>query len=244
MIVPNVFILAVPINVDKAEFSTLFKLKSLKEGWEHVLPYNKKSSWALRDSRAVTIDALGRLWFATPQGVGYFDDSWHLLTGDDGLPFNDFTTMAAGISGDIWFGTSKGAIHYDGEVWEYRQGKRWLPDDYIRSITVTPNGDAWFATPNGISVIQHKPFTLAEKAKWYEDEECDTRKNIRYLKNEVKILIAADIDNGVLENRASHDQVLIEDSVLFQTLIYLKIYLFLRISLSHKFHIRLHIDQF
>ena len=53
----------------------------------------------------------------------------------------------------------------------------------------------------------------AGRSKWYEDEECDTRKNIRYLKNDVKILIAADIDNGVLENRSSHNQVLIEDSV-------------------------------
>ena len=150
--------------------SALFKLRTPKEGWVQVLPFNAKRSWALHDARAVTIDAVGRIWFASPQGVGYFDENWHLFTGEDGLPFNDFTTMSAGNSGDIWFGTTKGAIHYDGNVWEYRQGKRWLPDDYIRSIAVTPNGDAWFATPNGISVIQHKPLTLAEKAKWYEDE--------------------------------------------------------------------------
>ncbi len=150
--------------------SALLKLRSPKEGWRQVLPYNKDRSWGLRDSRAVTIDAFGRLWFAAPQGVGYYDELWHLFTGEDGLPFNDFTTMAAGNSGDIWFGTTKGAIHYDGNVWEYRQGKRWLPDDYIRSIAVTPNGDAWFATANGVSVIQRKPITLVEKAKWYEDE--------------------------------------------------------------------------
>ena len=150
--------------------SALFKLQSLKEGWEQVLPYNKDRSWALHDARAVTIDAMGRLWFASPQGVGYYDDKWNLFTGEDGLPFNDFTTITAGNSGDIWFGTTKGAIHYDGNTWEYRQGKRWLPDDHIRSIAVTPNGDAWFATPGGISVIQHRPITLAEKAKWYEDE--------------------------------------------------------------------------
>ena len=150
--------------------SALFKLRSLKEGWQQVFPHTNNRSWALHDSRAVTIDAMGRLWFASPQGVGYYDEIWHLFTGEDGLPFNDFTTMAAGISGDVWFGTTKGAIHYDGNVWEYRQGKRWLPDDHIRSITVTPNGDVWFATSNGISVIQYKPITLDEKAKWYEDE--------------------------------------------------------------------------
>ena len=104
--------------------SALFKLRTPKEGWIQVLPFNAKRSWALHDARAVTIDAVGRIWFATPQGVGYFDENWHLFTGEDGLPFNDFTTMSAGNSGDIWFGTTKGAIHYDGNVWEYRQGKR------------------------------------------------------------------------------------------------------------------------
>jgi len=78
--------------------------------------------------------------------------------------------MAPGNTGDMWFGTRKGAVHFDGENWEYRQGKRWLPDDHVRSITVTPNGDAWFATANGVGVIQHRPLSLAEKAKWYEDE--------------------------------------------------------------------------
>lgn len=150
--------------------SGLFKLQSIKEGWRQVFPYNENRSWALRDSRAVTIDALGRLWMASPQGVCYYEDMWHLFTGEDGLPYNDFTTMAPGNSGDIWLGTTKGAIHFDGKIWEYRQGKRWLPNDYITSLDVIPNGDVWLGTPNGISVIQYKPITLAEKAKWYEDE--------------------------------------------------------------------------
>ena len=40
------------------------------------------------------------------------------------------------------------------------------------------------------------------------------RKSIRFLKDEVKILVAADIDDGVLDNRASHKQVLIKGSAL------------------------------
>ncbi len=150
--------------------SALLSFSSLKEGWSPVLPRNGQHSWGLHDARGVTVDAFGRLWFASTQGVGYYDEGWHLFTGHDGLPYNDFTMMAPGNAGDMWFGTRKGAVHFDGENWEYRQGKRWLPDDHVRSITVTPNGDAWFATANGVGIIQHRPLSLAEKAQWYEDE--------------------------------------------------------------------------
>ena len=54
----------------------------------------------------------------------------------------------------------------------------------------------------------------AGRAKWYEDEECFTRKQIRYLKDDVKVLIAADIDSDVLKNRASHKQVLLKKNII------------------------------
>ena len=54
----------------------------------------------------------------------------------------------------------------------------------------------------------------AGRAKWYEDEECFTRKEIRYLRDDVKVLIAADIDSDVLKNRASHKQVIITKNIL------------------------------
>ena len=39
-----------------------------------------------------------------------------MLTGADGLPYNDFTCMAAGRDGSIWFGTTRGAIRFDGKI--------------------------------------------------------------------------------------------------------------------------------
>ena len=39
-------------------------------------------------------------------------------TGEDGLPFDDFTTVAAGEPGVVWFGTTNGAIRYDGTTWQ------------------------------------------------------------------------------------------------------------------------------
>ena len=127
--------------------------------------------WHLRDVCGTTYDSLNRLWFACPQGVGRLDgEAWSLYEGKDGLPYNDFTCMAAGEEGAVWFGTTKGAIRFDGKEWGYRQGRRWLPSDRINAIAVTPEGQAWFATPNGVGCIERRPMTLAEKAAFYEDE--------------------------------------------------------------------------
>jgi hypothetical protein len=103
--------------------------------------------------------------------VGVLDGKeWILFEGKDGLPYNDFTKMTAGKNGDVWFGTKKGAIHFDGKTWEYRQGKRWLPDDHVNDIAVAKDGSVWIATDNGLSRINYEKLTLAEKAKFYEDE--------------------------------------------------------------------------
>ena len=138
--------------------------------WQALYPRTENRSWAPADVRGVAFDARGRFWFASPQGVGCFDGVWKLYTGADGLPYDDFTTMAAGAGGAVWFGTRRGAIRFDGNTWEYRQGLGWLPHDEIRGIAVDKDGGAWFATPKGVGVIQRRPITLAEKARFFEDE--------------------------------------------------------------------------
>ena len=50
--------------------SALLSFSSLQEGWSPVLPRNGQYSWGLHDSRGVTVDAFGRLWFASAQGIG------------------------------------------------------------------------------------------------------------------------------------------------------------------------------
>ena len=77
--------------------------------------------------------------------------------------------MTTGSSG-TWFGTKIGAIRYfDGE-WSYRQGLRWVPADHVNNVAVTSAGDAWFATENGVGCIQQQTTSLADKAKYFEDE--------------------------------------------------------------------------
>ena len=134
--------------------------------WKSLYPQAEGRSWAPHDVRAVAFDTKGRLWFASVQGAGCLDGrQWSLYTGHEGLPYNDFTTMAAGAEGRVWFGTKIGALRYDGNHWSYRQGLRWLPDDCVRSIAVTTEGNAWFATSKGVGRIERRPITLAQKAK-------------------------------------------------------------------------------
>ncbi len=139
--------------------------------WRLALPREGEIRWAPVDVRAVAYDAEGALWFAAPQGVGrrVSEDEWELFTGHDGLPYNDFTCMAAGPEG-VWFGTTNGAIHYHDGYWAFRQGGRWLLDDSVRDIAVDVEGNAWIATAAGVSCIARKPMTLAKKAAFYEEE--------------------------------------------------------------------------
>jgi hypothetical protein len=145
-------------------------VKPASGAWGPVYPRNASRSWAPYDVRGVAFDAKNHLWFASAQGAGFQDSDWRLYTGADGLPYNDFTLLAADQNGALWFGTKMGAIRYDGKDWEYRQGRRWLPGDEVRSIAVNSNGDAWIATAAGVSTIERHSMTLAEKAKFFEDE--------------------------------------------------------------------------
>lgn len=140
------------------------------EQWYQVLPQHDDQSWAPTKVHAVGYSPSGALWFASPQGVGRLTSSWELFTGEDGLPYNDFTSLSVLSDDRVWFGTRIGAIRFDGEDFSYRQGKRWLPDDDVRDVVVTDRGGAWTATSYGVSHIAFQELTLAEKAAFYETE--------------------------------------------------------------------------
>ena len=87
----------------------------------------------------------------------------------EGIPYDDITAVERADDGSYWVGTTRGAIRYDGRNWEYRQGPRWLPDDGVRSIAVSGTR-AFFATAKGVGVIETRPVTYAEKARFFETE--------------------------------------------------------------------------
>ncbi|MFH1739049.1 MAG: hypothetical protein ABIH23_08580 [bacterium] len=139
--------------------------------WVPQYPNEGERSWSPKDVRAVGFDTQDRLWFASLQGAGCLEgDEWKLYTGKEGLPYNDFTSLAFGEDGAVWFGTHIGAIRFDGSDWAYREGKRWLPDNDIRDIVVTRDSRTWFATSEGVGLIEYRPMTFAEKAEFYENE--------------------------------------------------------------------------
>ncbi len=139
--------------------------------WQRLLPTHETESWGMVDARSVLLDEAGHLLLTAPQGVAQqdADGGWRLTAGHDGLPYNDFTTADVASNGRLWLGTGNGAIHYDGEHWAYRAGKRWLPNNAVRDIVATDDG-AWIATAGGVSRIYFQDMTFAEKAEYFESE--------------------------------------------------------------------------
>jgi len=149
--------------------SGLFFRSSDGGEWRALFPRQGHRSWAPYDVRGVAFDDKDRLWFASPQGVGRFDGrEWALFSGEDGLPYNDFTWVAA-KGPRVWFGTHIGAIAWKDGVWSYRQGRQWLPSDDVRAVAVSAKGDAWFATDAGVGRIAAESVTLKEKARRFEE---------------------------------------------------------------------------
>ena len=151
----------------------LFLRRCESELWERLFPRAGHRSWAPTGVRAVAFDRRGHLWFGSPQGVGRLDfetSTWRLFDERDGLPFLDLSAVATGGDGQTWFGTSIGAIRFSSENWEYRQGRRWLPGDAVRDLLVDDEGQAWIATDGGVGRIGHRPLTLAEKARIFEQQ--------------------------------------------------------------------------
>ena len=147
--------------------------------WRRLLPRDGDRSWAPVDVRAVEFDYQGRLWFASPQGLGSLDEItgvWRLHDRTDGLPWNDFTDLAAAPDGSIWAGTTRGLVHLiPGAVpdepprWQYRQGRRWLPHDHVLEVEVDRDGTVRVETAGGPGAIHLRPMTLRQKAASFHE---------------------------------------------------------------------------
>ena len=174
--------------------------------WSPVYPEDGAYRWAPSPVAGVSVDGRGRLWFASPQGVGVLDgEDWTLYTGYEGLPYNDVTCISA--AGDfVWIGTRIGAIRFDGDHWAYRQGRRWVPDDHIEAIVASDDGSAWILTPAGASHIAMEPMTLAEKAAFYEEhmDQYNKRTEYNYVL-EVRVNEPGSLSSGVSKHDSDND---------------------------------------
>jgi hypothetical protein len=134
----------------------------------------------------VTRDLLAqgsRLYVATDRGVAVLRGmAMTTLRGADGLPYEDTTCLAQGFDGDLWIGTTRGAIRNIGDDFQYFGAHLWLPGDYVRDIAVDkPSGAAggtpaplpktvYIATDAGLGIIRYEPYTLLKKAAFFERE--------------------------------------------------------------------------
>ena len=115
--------------------------------------------------------ALGsRLYVATDRGVAVLRGmALTSLRGADGLPYEDTTCLAPGFDGDVWIGTSRGAIRKTEGEYHFFGAQHWLPGDYVCDIAV---GDhvVYIATDGGLGIIRYEPYTLLKKAAYFERE--------------------------------------------------------------------------
>lgn len=111
-----------------------------------------------------------RLFVATDRGVAVLRGmAMTALRGADGLPYEDTTCLAEGFDGDLWIGTTRGAVRKTGDDFHYFGAQRWLPNDSVRDIAVSGH-TVYIATDGGLGVIHYEPYTLAKKAAYFERE--------------------------------------------------------------------------
>ncbi len=109
-----------------------------------------------------------RLCVATDRGVAVLRGmAMTALRGEDGLPYEDTTCLADGFDGDLWIGTTRGAIRQSGREFHYFGAQNWLPADKVNDIAVVDHA-VHIATDGGLAVIRYEPYTLAKKAAFYE----------------------------------------------------------------------------
>jgi len=114
-----------------------------------------------------------RLYVATDRGLGVLRGmAMTALRGSDGLPYEDTTCLAEGFEGDLWIGTTRGAIRKVGENYQYFGAHNWLPGDNVRDIAADDR-IVCIGTEAGLGIIHYQPCTLANKAAFYERELTD-----------------------------------------------------------------------
>jgi hypothetical protein len=110
-----------------------------------------------------------RLYVTTDRGLAVLRGmALTALRGPDGLPYEDTTCLAEGFDGDLWIGTTRGAVRKtrDNEF-HYFNANLWLPGDNVHDIAV---GDrvVCIATDAGLGIVRYEPYTLLKKAAYFE----------------------------------------------------------------------------
>jgi len=139
---------------------------------EGSINYPDVQDWGHLPLGSTTRDlmAFGRqLLVPTDKGLAVLRGmSWHTITGEEGLCYEDTTCVARGFEkDDFWVGTTRGAIRSINGEYQYFGYQRWIPHDKVNAIAC---GDrvVYIATDGGLGIITYEPYTLQKKAEYYE----------------------------------------------------------------------------
>lgn len=125
-------------------------------------------------------DETGALWIGNKLAVNIQnpDLTFVRLGGDaGGIPYGNITAVASRKHDAMWFGTSRGAMRYNGKSWRYFLGPRWLPDrafgagNTVVSISVTKclgQEAALVVTKTGVAWFRFFEMTLKQKADYFQ----------------------------------------------------------------------------
>ncbi|MGM0568149.1 MAG: two-component regulator propeller domain-containing protein [Elusimicrobiota bacterium] len=110
--------------------------------------------------QSLFFDSSDRLWLGTPQGLSRNDEGtgegMNDLTNytlDDEVIFSRvIRSISQSRDGNIWVGTSEGAVEYDGNTWtKYNIRSSDIISNNITDIAAGSDGSLWFATTGGVS---------------------------------------------------------------------------------------------
>src|SRR5216110_1783420 len=136
---------------------------------------------------AVRAEARGQLWQSDERG-----------------PVEGMRVFAREKSGGVWLGGDQGAAHFDARAkfrwdrWQYFYGRRWLLDDKVRNILVDESAQirkVWIQTGHGVSLIEWRPMTLEDKAKFF-DERIEQRHVRHGLVASSHLRVAGDVSSN------------------------------------------------
>jgi len=141
-------------------FTGIFFLTIFAIAQQPFVNYTDQNGLPDNTVNGVAVDAAGNPWFATLQGIGYFDGAnWINYTTQDGLIDDFVNCIAIAPNGDVWAGTDVGVSRFNGTSWISYTTQGGLVNNMVNYIAVEASGIVWFATTNGVSRYDGLAFT-------------------------------------------------------------------------------------
>jgi streptogramin lyase len=135
-----------------------------REGWVHLWSegagLHREALSGTRPSsdeiRAISVDAQGEVWCATPQGLNRFDgQKWQIFMAPGGLAENDLTSVAVAPDGAVWCGTrERGLRCYRAGRWQTFTPSEGLADLRVQVLAAAPSGRIYAGTARGLSLYE------------------------------------------------------------------------------------------